>query len=171
MTDDVWTMSQPAAPPTPAIDALEASGVTYRVVRTERAHSAEESAELQGIPLGALLRTIVVRRGDDDYVFVLVPGGRRFDWPKLRDHLGVRRLSLRDADEARAVTATNAARSHRRCVAGLAGHRRCLDRGARTGGHRRRRVRGQHPPRAGGPARRPRAELVDVTQPEEPPAV
>jgi Cys-tRNA(Pro)/Cys-tRNA(Cys) deacylase len=89
---------------TPAIDAVEASGVPYTVVRTERAHSAEESAGLQGIPLGALLRTIVVRRGDDDYVFVLVPGGRRFDWPKLRAHLGVRRLSLPDADEARAVT-------------------------------------------------------------------
>jgi Cys-tRNA(Pro)/Cys-tRNA(Cys) deacylase len=45
-----------------------------------------------------------VRRGDDDYVFVLVPGGRRFDWPKLRAHLGVRRLSLPDAAEALAVT-------------------------------------------------------------------
>jgi Cys-tRNA(Pro) deacylase len=74
------------------------------VVRTQRAHSAEESAELQGIPLGALLRSIVVRRGADDYVFVLVPGGRRFDWPKLRAWLGVSRLSLPDADEAKAVT-------------------------------------------------------------------
>jgi Cys-tRNA(Pro) deacylase len=46
----------------------------------------------------------VVRRGEDDYVFVLVPGGRRFDWPKLRAHLGVRRLSLPDADEAKSVT-------------------------------------------------------------------
>jgi prolyl-tRNA editing enzyme YbaK/EbsC (Cys-tRNA(Pro) deacylase) len=35
---------------------------------------------------------------------VLVPAGRRFDWPKLRAHLGVTRLSLPDADEARAVT-------------------------------------------------------------------
>ena len=50
------------------------------------------------------MRTIVVRRGENDYVFVLVPGGRRFDWPKLRAHLGVNRLSLPDADEAKAVT-------------------------------------------------------------------
>jgi prolyl-tRNA editing enzyme YbaK/EbsC (Cys-tRNA(Pro) deacylase) len=50
------------------------------------------------------LRTIVVRRGEDDYLFVLVPAGRRFDWPKLRAHLGVSRLSLPDADEARDVT-------------------------------------------------------------------
>jgi len=91
-------------PSTPALEALEASGVDHRVVRTGAARSAEESAALQGIPLAALLRTIVVRRGDDDYLFVLVPAGRRFDWPKLRAHLGVSRLSLPNADEARNVT-------------------------------------------------------------------
>ena len=89
---------------TPAIEAAEAAGVSYRVVRTEPAGSAEEAADLQGIPLAALLRTIVVRRGEDDYVLVLVPAGRRFDWPKVRAHLGVSRLSLPDADEARDVT-------------------------------------------------------------------
>src|SRR4051794_13265558 len=91
-------------PTTPALAALEAAHIPFRVVRTERAGSAEESAALQGIPVEALLRTIVVRRGEDDYLFVLVPAGRRFDWPKLRAHLGVTRMSLPDAEEARAVT-------------------------------------------------------------------
>jgi Cys-tRNA(Pro) deacylase len=89
---------------TPALDALSGTDLAYRVIRTERARSAEESADLQGIPLGALLRTIVVRRGEDDYLFVVVPAGRRFDWPKLREHLGVRRMTLPDAEEARAAT-------------------------------------------------------------------
>jgi Cys-tRNA(Pro)/Cys-tRNA(Cys) deacylase len=91
-------------PATPAIRALETRGIPFTVVRTERAHSAEESATLQGIELTSLLRTIVVRRGEDDHVFVLVPGGRRFDWVKLRALLGVSRLSLPDAEEARVVT-------------------------------------------------------------------
>jgi Cys-tRNA(Pro) deacylase len=90
--------------PTPATDAIAAAGIAHRIVRTRPAHSAEESADLQGVPLAALLRTIVVRRAQDDYVMVLVPGGRRFDWPKLRAHLGVSRLSLPDAEEARAAT-------------------------------------------------------------------
>ncbi len=89
---------------TPAIRALEGSDLAFDVVRTERPSSAEESAALQGIELGQLLRTIVVRRGEDDYVFVLVPGGRQIDWPKLRAHLGVSRLSLPDAEEARTAT-------------------------------------------------------------------
>ena len=98
-------MTAEAGPPdTPAIAAINRSGLAVKVVRTVRAGSAAESAALQGIALGALLRTIVVRRGDDDYLFVLVPADRRFDWGKLRAHLGVRRLTLPDADEARDVT-------------------------------------------------------------------
>lgn len=89
---------------TPALTAIAAAGIPHRVVRSEAARSAEEAAQLQGIDLGALIRTIVVRRGEDDYLFVLVPAGRRFDWPKLRAHLGVSRMSLPDAEEARAVT-------------------------------------------------------------------
>ncbi len=89
---------------TPAIRALRETGVEFDIVRTERPSSVEESARLQGIDPGSLLRTIVIRRGENDYVFVLVPGGREIDWPKLRAHLGVRRLSLPDQEEARAAT-------------------------------------------------------------------
>jgi Cys-tRNA(Pro) deacylase len=78
--------------------------VPFLVVRTEIARSAEESAAFQGIELGSLLRSILVRRAAEDYVFVLVPGGRRFDWPKLRAHLGTNRLALPDVDEAKAIT-------------------------------------------------------------------
>jgi Cys-tRNA(Pro) deacylase len=87
-----------------ALGALEGTDLSYDVIRTERASSAEESARFQGIELHQLLRTIVLRRGDNDYIFVLVPGGRAIDWPKLRAHLGVSRLSLPDKDEATAAT-------------------------------------------------------------------
>ncbi len=99
-------MRDPAPEPleTPALRAIARAGVPFTVVRTVPARDAEESARLQGIELSSLLRTIVVRRGTDDYVFVLVPAGRRFDWPKLRAHLGVSRLSLPDQDEAKEVT-------------------------------------------------------------------
>ncbi|HVL63976.1 MAG TPA: YbaK/EbsC family protein [Actinomycetota bacterium] len=89
---------------TPALEALTRADASFDVVRTQRARSAEESATLQGIPVGDLLRTIVIRRGPDDYLFVLVPGDRSIDWPKLRKTLGVSRLSLPDAEEARAAT-------------------------------------------------------------------
>jgi Cys-tRNA(Pro) deacylase len=78
--------------------------VPFRVVRTEIARSADESAAFQGIPVGSLLRSILVRRGADDFFFVLVPGGRRFNWPKLRQLLGTNRLTLPTEEEAKAET-------------------------------------------------------------------
>jgi Cys-tRNA(Pro)/Cys-tRNA(Cys) deacylase len=89
---------------TPATRAAAAAGLAARVVVTAIPTSAEESASLQGIEVGRLVRTIVIRRGSDDYVFVLVPGGRQIDWKKLRAHLGERRLSLPEAAEARVAT-------------------------------------------------------------------
>lgn len=91
-------------PDTPALRALAGSDLVFEVVRTQRARSAEESAAFQDIELGRLLRTIVIRRGAGDYVFVLVPGGREIDWKRLRAHLGVNRLSLPDAEEAKTAT-------------------------------------------------------------------
>src|SRR4051794_27251229 len=91
-------------PRTAAMEALDAAGVTYRVVRTEVARSAEESAAFQGLPVGSLLRSILVRRATDDFFFVLVPGGRRFNWPKLRQLLGTNRLTLPTEEEAKAET-------------------------------------------------------------------
>ena len=97
-------MTDQPVPSTPAIAALEAAGIPYSVVRTEIARSAEESAQFQGIPVGSLLRSILVRRAADDFIFVLVPGGRRFNWPKLRQLLGTNRLTLPTEEEAKAET-------------------------------------------------------------------
>jgi len=51
-----------------------------------------------------IIKTLVVRRADDDFIFVLVPGDREISWPKLRAQLGVNRLSLPDAATAYEVT-------------------------------------------------------------------
>jgi Cys-tRNA(Pro)/Cys-tRNA(Cys) deacylase len=87
-----------------AIAALEASGIPFRVVRHGRVGSLAEAAAARGIEPRALLKTLVVRRADDDFLFVLVPGDREIAWPRLRALLGVSRLSMPDAATALAVT-------------------------------------------------------------------
>ncbi len=89
---------------TRAQHALDELGVEVEVTRRERAGSVEEAAALRGIAVEALLKTLVVRRGEDDYLFVLVPGDRAIDWAKLRSHLGIRRMTLPDATDALRVT-------------------------------------------------------------------
>ncbi|GHG48093.1 hypothetical protein GCM10011331_09600 [Flavimobilis marinus] len=66
--------------------------------------SLEEAAAARGVTPSAIVKTLVVRRGDDDYLLVLVPGDRQISWPKLRALLGVARLSMPDAAGAQAAT-------------------------------------------------------------------
>jgi Cys-tRNA(Pro) deacylase len=87
-----------------AIDAMDAAGLAYRVVRHGTVSSLAEAAAARGVEPAAIVKSIVVRRGDDDYLFILVPGDRTISWPKLRTLLGVSRLSMPDADTALAAT-------------------------------------------------------------------
>ena len=87
-----------------ALGAMDDAGVSYRVVRHGRVNSLAEAAAARGVEPAAVVKSIVVRRGEDDYLFVLVPGDRTISWPKLRALLGVSRLSLPDAATALAAT-------------------------------------------------------------------
>src|SRR5450830_323164 len=87
-----------------ATAALDASGVSYWLARHGRVGSLAEAAAARGVTPADIIKTLVVRRGEDDYLFVLVPGDRTISWPKLRALLGVSRLSMPDAATAMAVT-------------------------------------------------------------------
>jgi Cys-tRNA(Pro) deacylase len=89
---------------TAATEALEASGIDFVLTEHGPVSSLEEAAAARGLNPGAIIKTIVVRRGEGDYLFVLVPGDREISWPKLRTLLGVSRLSMPDKDVARDVT-------------------------------------------------------------------
>lgn len=83
---------------------MKALGLSYRVVRHGRVSSLAEAAALRGVAPSQIIKTLVVRRAEDDYLFVLVPGDREISWPKLRALLGVNRISMPDAATALAVT-------------------------------------------------------------------
>jgi Cys-tRNA(Pro) deacylase len=87
-----------------AIAGAEALGLEYAVTRHGPVRSLAEAAEARGIEPRQLVKTLVVRVSEGDHRFVLVPGDREIAWPKLRALLGVNRISLPPADEAREVT-------------------------------------------------------------------
>ncbi|NUR74324.1 MAG: YbaK/EbsC family protein [Hamadaea sp.] len=88
----------------PALDALTAAGLEHRVIQHGPVRSLAEAAAARGVEIPDVVKTIVVRRGDDDYLFALVPGDRVISWPKLRALLGVSRLSMPDAATAKEAT-------------------------------------------------------------------
>jgi Cys-tRNA(Pro)/Cys-tRNA(Cys) deacylase len=90
--------------PNLAEDALAASGLSYRLISHDPVRSLAEAAQARGVTPADVVKTLVVRRGADDFLFILVPGDRTISWPKLRALLGVSRLSMPDAAVAREVT-------------------------------------------------------------------
>jgi Cys-tRNA(Pro)/Cys-tRNA(Cys) deacylase len=87
-----------------ALTAIESSCLKFQVTRHGPVRSLDEAAQARGVDPADIIKTLVVRRADEDYLFVLVPGDRTISWPKLRDLLGISRLSMPDAVVARAVT-------------------------------------------------------------------
>lgn len=87
-----------------AARALVEAGIPHTITRHGRVGSLAEAAAARGVEPSGIVKTLVVRRGDDDYLFVLVPGDRTISWPKLRALLGVSRMSMPDAATAKEVT-------------------------------------------------------------------
>jgi Cys-tRNA(Pro) deacylase len=87
-----------------ALAAATRLGLEHRVIRHGPVGSLAAAAAARGVESADVLKTLVVRRADDDFLFVLVPGDRVISWPKLRALLGVARLSMPDAATAKDVT-------------------------------------------------------------------
>ncbi len=68
------------------------------------ANSLEEAAGLLGLHPSEIVKTLVVKRSDDTYLFALIPGDRSISWPKLRAVVGVNKLQLPDPQRALEAT-------------------------------------------------------------------
>ncbi|TEX50377.1 MAG: hypothetical protein B7C55_11060 [Actinomycetales bacterium mxb001] len=88
----------------PGVIAARERGLDVRIIHPGHVTSLAEAAAACGVPEESVVKTLVVRRGEGDYVLVLVPGDRSLSWKKLRAVLGVNRIALPDSDEAKAAT-------------------------------------------------------------------
>ena len=80
--------------------AASARGLEIELRERPVANSLVEAAEILGIPPAGIVKTLVVKRSDDTYLFALVPGDRAISWPKLRAVVGVNKLQLPDPQRA-----------------------------------------------------------------------
>jgi Cys-tRNA(Pro) deacylase len=84
-------------------DATE-RGIDVEFVERPAANSLEEAAGLLGLPASSVIKTLVVKRHDGDFLFALVPGDRQISWSKLRGTVGVNKLKLPEASVALEAT-------------------------------------------------------------------
>ena len=81
-------------------DAASARRLDVEIRERPVANSLVEAAEILGIQPAGIVKTLVVKRSDDTYLFALVPGDRAISWPKLRAVVGVNKLQLPDPQRA-----------------------------------------------------------------------
>ena len=87
-----------------ALAGAEALSLAYTVTRHGPVRSLAEAAAARGLEPRQVVKTLVVGVSEGEHRFVLVPGDREIAWPKLRALLGVNRISMPPAEEAREVT-------------------------------------------------------------------
>jgi Cys-tRNA(Pro) deacylase len=91
---------------TPPISvALEELGVPHKIFRHENpVNSFEQAASDRGQRPGQVVRSILFRIAEDEFVMALVAGPAQISWKILRKYLGRSRISMATEDEVLAVT-------------------------------------------------------------------
>jgi len=84
--------------------AASALGLPVEIRRRPDAANLADAARLLGLATADIVKSLVVKRSDDTYLFALVPGDRTIAWPKLRAAVGVNKLQLPDPERALAAT-------------------------------------------------------------------
>ena len=90
---------------TPVTDHLDRSGIPYRLFRHPGPiHSLEQAAQERGQQPEQVVRSLLFRVSEGDFVMVLVAGPQQVSWPKLRQYLNRSRLTTATEEEVLAVT-------------------------------------------------------------------
>ena len=90
---------------TPVTRALDELGVAYRLFKHPGPiRSLEQAARERGQRPEQIVRSILFRMEEHQFIMALVAGPEQIAWPKLRAALGVSRLTMASEEEVLAVT-------------------------------------------------------------------
>jgi Cys-tRNA(Pro)/Cys-tRNA(Cys) deacylase len=85
--------------------ALEELGIPHKIFRHKNpVTSFEQAASDRGQKHEQVVRSILFRIAEDEFIMVLVAGPAQISWKILRKHLGRSRVSMATEDEVFAVT-------------------------------------------------------------------
>ena len=79
-------------------------GIAVELIERVKASSLEEAASIMGISPADIVKSLVVKRSDDTFLFALIPGDKQIAWAKLRAVVGVNKLQLPDKEVALEAT-------------------------------------------------------------------
>jgi Cys-tRNA(Pro) deacylase len=82
----------------------EARGIPIEIVERPPAASLDGAAAVLGLTPADIMKSLVAKRHDGDFLFALIPGDRQISWPKLRALVGVNKLAMPHKDVALEAT-------------------------------------------------------------------
>lgn len=89
----------------PVTRALDEQEIPYRLhIHPGPVESVEQAARERNLSPDQIVRSLVFRLPDEDFIMVLAPGTRRIAWPKLRAYLNVSRITTARPHELVEVT-------------------------------------------------------------------
>jgi Cys-tRNA(Pro)/Cys-tRNA(Cys) deacylase len=98
-------MSNPSIQSTPVTQDLDRKGIPYRLfTHPGPIHSLEQAARERGQRPEQVVRSIVFRLSEGEFVMVLIAGPQQISWAALRTHLGVSRMSMASEEEVLVTT-------------------------------------------------------------------
>lgn len=90
---------------TPVSRALDAKNIPHRLFRHPGPiHSLEQAAEERGQRPEQVVRSLVFRLAEDEFVMVLIAGAQQVSWRALRQYLEQPRLTTASREEVKRVT-------------------------------------------------------------------
>jgi Cys-tRNA(Pro)/Cys-tRNA(Cys) deacylase len=90
---------------TPVTRYLTVSGIQHRFFRHPgQVFSLEQAAQERGQKPEQVVRSILFRLAKDEYVMVLIAGGRQVSWQALRRYLGKSRLTMASEEQVLQTT-------------------------------------------------------------------
>jgi Cys-tRNA(Pro) deacylase len=91
--------------PTPVSQALTAKGIPHREFRHPGPlRSLEQAAAERGQEPEQVVRSLLFRVSEGEYVMVLVAGPEQISWKRLRRYMGTSRLTMATPEEVLQVT-------------------------------------------------------------------
>lgn len=92
-------------PKTPVTKALDELGIPYQLhIHESHVHSLEQAARERNLKPEQIVRSLLFRCEGNQYVIVLMPGPMKVNWPKLRQHLEVSRITTATAEQVLEIT-------------------------------------------------------------------
>lgn len=90
---------------TPVTLELDNKGIPYNFFRHKsQLHSLEQAAKERGQTPDQIVRSIMFRISQDEFIIVLVAGPSQLSWVKLRKYLNLSRMSMASQSEVMRIT-------------------------------------------------------------------